>query len=85
MTLCSYCKVFHFINKGEDRKTLNRISIVFIVSCDFDIVRFKMSFLRESVKKQSPSAKKVENRKDGPCKGKNEDILHILAPDLFYN
>ena len=56
---------------------------MFVVSCDFEIVRFKMSFLRESAKKQLPSTKKVDNRKNDLCKDKNECILHIRAPDLF--
>ena len=85
MGFFSYCTVFHIINWGEHRKTLNRINIVFIVSCNFDMVRFKMSFLRESVKNQLPSTKKTGNRKGDSCKDKNEGILHILAPNVFYN
>ena len=84
MGFFSYCKVFHFINEGEHRKTFNGTNIVFIVSCNFDIVRFKMSFLRESLKKHLPGTKKADSRKDNSCKDKNEGMLHILAPGFFY-
>ena len=57
---------------------------MFIVSCDFDIVRRKMTFLRESVKKQLPNIKKAGSRKGDSCKDKNEGLLHILSPDFFY-
>ena len=34
-----------------------------------------MSLLRESVKKQLPSTKKADNRKDNSCTGKNKGIV----------
>ena len=57
---------------------------MFIVFCHFDIVRFKMSCLRKSVKKQLPSTKRAGNRKEDSCKDKNEGILHILVRDFFF-
>ena len=44
-----------------------------------------MSLLIESVKKQLLSTMKTESREYDSCKDKNEGILHILAPDFFYN
>ena len=49
------------------------------------LTSFDPRFLRKPVKKQLPSTKKARNRKDDSCKYKNEGILHILAPAVFYN
>ena len=49
------------------------------------LTSFDPRVLRKPVKKQLPGAKKAGNRKDNSFKYKNEGILYILAPAVFYN